>query len=223
MQTDQSTDSATATTRRTFLTRTAMGGALVTAGALALPVGGMVTAAGARPGKIGTLKDADFAAFAAPLELAAVAAYSAALQTGTLDDAWTDLALSFQSHHQAVADTLITFLGADAEAPVLEAAFAKKASDAVAAASDQNGILLALSEVEDTLAATHLFGVGKLVEKSTAKTVTQVLAVEGQQAALLAVAAGTPIPEVTPPTSTDDAALPLPAKTDATTTTTAAN
>lgn len=223
MQTDQSTDSATGTTRRTFLTRTAVGGALVTAGAMAIPMTGLISAAGARPGEIGTLKDEDFAAFATPLELAAVQAYTAAVDTGSLDKEWTDLALVFQRHHQDVADTLITLLPDTAAAPVADVDFAKKATDAIAAAGDQNALLLALSEVEDTLAATHLFGIANLIERSTSKIVTQVLTVEGQQAALLAVAAGTPIAEVTPATSTDDAALPLPDKTDATTTTTAAN
>lgn len=222
MQTDQSTDSATATTRRTFLTRTAVGGALVTAGAMALPVSGLLTAAGARPGEIGTLKDADFAAFATPLELAAVRAYTVAFDTGKLDATWSDTALEFQSHHQQVADTLLTLVPDTEPTPVVDAALAKKVGDTINAAGTQDEVLLALSEMEDILAATHLYGVGALVEKSTAKTVAQVLSVEGQQAALLAVGAGTAIPEVTPPTSTDDAALPLPPKKASTTTTTTA-
>src|SRR5690606_19048893 len=78
VQTDQSIDSATATSRRTFLTRSAIGGALVTAGALALPHTGLIPAAGARPGEQGDLKDPDFAAFGTAIELAAVSAYSAA-------------------------------------------------------------------------------------------------------------------------------------------------
>ncbi|WP_421119749.1 ferritin-like domain-containing protein [Aquihabitans daechungensis] len=221
MQTDQSIDSATATSRRTFLTRTAVGGALVTAGALALPLGSLVPVAGARAADQGDLGDEDFAAFAMAIELAAVAAYTAAFDKDVLDAEWSDRILQFQSHHQDVADTLIELGDESAAAPVAEAAFAKRSVDAVTAASDQQGVLAALAVVEGTLAATHLAGVGRLAEKTTARTVTQVLAVEGQQAALLAVASGTPVAEATPATSSGDAALTIPEAGSDTTTTTA--
>ena len=226
MQTDQSIDSATATSRRTFLTRTAVGGALVTAGALGLPLGSLAPTAGARPAKQGTIKDDAFVAFAAPLELAAVAAYTAAIGGDGLDEEWAAIALDFQSHHQAVADTLAPLGDESAPAPVADAAVAKRWVDAVKAAGDQNAILLALAEVEETLAATHLRAIGVLREKSTAKTVTQVLAVEGQQAALLAVGGGTAVSEVTPATSDAELGLAIPDDAgdtaDATTSTTAA-
>lgn len=225
MQTDQSIDSATATSRRTFLTRTAVGGALVTAGALALPHLSVTPLAGARPADQGTLGDPDFAAFGTALELAAVAAYTAAIGGGLLDDEWSDHALQFQSHHQAVADTLVDLRDPDAGEALADAQLAKRAVDAVNAAADQNAVLTALAEVEETLAATHLSGIAQLKEKSTARTVAQVLAVEGQQAALLAVGAGAAIATVTPATNSGDAALTIPTGTDAdsaATTTTAA-
>lgn len=222
MQTDQSIDSATATSRRTFLTRTAVGGALVTAGALALPLTSLAPGAGARPAEQGDLGDEDFADIGTALELAAVAAYTAAFDKDVLDDEWSALALEFQSHHQAVADTLVTLRSPDAAEAVAEAAFSKRSIDAIEAASDQDGVLAALAVVEETLAATHLSGVAQLKEKSTARTVTQVLAVEGQQAALLAIASGTPIAEVTPATNSGDAALTIPkGGNEGTTTTTA--
>ncbi|WP_426572527.1 ferritin-like domain-containing protein [Aquihabitans sp. McL0605] len=222
MQTDQSTDSATVTTRRAFLTRTAVGGALA-AGAVALPLSALMTSAGAQEG--GTLKDLedfDYVAFAGPLELAAVQAYTTALNLGTLDSEWTAHAQQFQANHQSIADGLVTVGDPNAAAPIADVAFAKTANDAIRAAGDQNGVLLALSNVEDTLAATHLAAVRLLLEESTAKTATQILTTEGQQAALLAVAAGTPVAEVTPPTSTADAALTI-TTTTTTTSTTAAN
>ncbi|MGN6696210.1 MAG: hypothetical protein ACTHN0_18675, partial [Aquihabitans sp.] len=84
----------------------------------------------------------------------------------------------------------------------------------------------ALSVVEDTCAATHLSAIGQLAEKSTARTVAQVLCVEGSQAALLGVAGGSSIAEVTPATNTGDAALTIPkggSSTSTTTTTTEAS
>ncbi|MGN6693618.1 MAG: twin-arginine translocation signal domain-containing protein, partial [Aquihabitans sp.] len=144
MQTDQSIDSATATTRRTFLTRAAVGGALVTAGAAALPHLGL-TPAGARPADQGDLKDVDFADFGTAIELAAVTAYSAAFDKGVLDDEWSKLALTFQGHHQDVADTLAEMRDPDLPEAVAFAAFAKTSVDAIKAASDQAGVLAALS------------------------------------------------------------------------------
>lgn len=222
MQTDQSIDSATATSRRTFLTRAAVGGALVTAGALALPHAGLVPAAGARPADQGDLKDPDFADFGTAIELAAVAAYSAAFDRGVLDAEWSDLALDFQGHHQAVADTLLKLRDDDAPEAIADAAFAKTSVDKIKAATDQNGVLAALAVVEETCAATHLSAIGQLAEKSTARTVAQVLCVEGQQAALLGTASGSTVAEVTPATNTGDAALTIPkGGTTASTTTTA--
>lgn len=164
-----------------------------------------------------------FAAFAAPLELAAVQAYNVAVTSEKLDREWAAQALVFQSHHRAVADAIIEMGDANAEAPVADAEFSKAANDAIAAAADQNAVLLALADVEETLAATHLAAVAQLREVSTAKTVTQVLAVEGQQAALLAVAGGSSIESVTPATNTGDAAVTIPADAGTTTTTTEAN
>ena len=223
MQTDQSTDSATATTRRTFLTRAALGGALVSAAAVVLPAVTSGTPAGA-VGDRGTLKDPDFVAFATPLELAATLAYTRALQSNLLDVTWTARATEFRSHHQSIADTLVTLGDPNAPAPEADATIGKTWLDAVSAAKEQNPLLLALATIEDTLAATYLAAVGQLAEQSTAKTITQALAVEGQQAALLAVGGGTPIPAVTPATSsvTGAIAIVIPASTT-TTSTTAAN
>lgn len=225
MQTDQSIDSATATSRRTFLTRSAIGGALVTAGALALPHTGLIPAAGARPADQGDLKDPDFADFGTAIELAAVTAYSAAFDKGVLDAEWSDLALDFQGHHQAVADTLVELRDPDLPEAVAEASFAKTSLDAIKAASDQSGVLAALAVVEETCAATHLSAIGQLAEKSTARTVAQVLCVEGQQAAMLGVASGSTIAEVTPATNSSDAALTIPkgSTTASTTSTTTAS
>lgn len=223
MQTDQSSDSATATTRRTFLTRTAVGGALVTAGALALPVSTLAPSAGARTAEQGKLKDAVFAHFGTGLELAAVGAYRAAFDKDVLDDEWSRIALQFQSHHQAVADTLIELVDPDDPEPVAEAALTNRGAQAMEGATTQEAVLNALAEIEEICAATHLKAIGQLAEKSTARTVAQVLAVEGQQAAILAVGGGTAIAEVTPATNSGDAALTIPTSVpQATTTTTAA-
>jgi hypothetical protein len=183
-----------------------------------------VPIAGARPADQGDLGDADFAAFATALELAAVAAYTAAFDKDVLDDVWADRALQFQSHHQAVADTLVTLGAESAAAPVAEAAFAKRSIDAIDAATDQNGVLAALAVVEETLAATHLAGIGQ--------SDREVHGPDRHPGARRRGPAGRPprrrqrlvrSPQVTPATNSGDAALTIPkGGAEATTTTTAA-
>ena len=228
MPTDQSPDSATATDRRTFLTRAALGGALVSAGAVASPLGGLLTSAGAQEVDAEALvaddllTDEAFATFAAPLELAAVVAYQTALSGDVLDDEWADHARLFQSHHQEVADLLADLITGDA--PLPDPDLAAEADAAMSGAGDQNGLLLALSDLENTLSATHLSAIGILKDGVTAKTVGQVLLTEAQQATFLAQGAETPVAELTPPEADTEGAveLPSPGETD-TTTTTAAN
>ena len=88
MPIDQSTDPVTATTRRTFLVRAAVGGALVTAGAVAAPVGPFLGIAGAQESGEELLNDAEFGVFATPLELAAVLVYVAAIDERLNENAY---------------------------------------------------------------------------------------------------------------------------------------
>jgi hypothetical protein len=223
---DQSTEPAAATTRRTFLARTALGGALVTAGVLASPIGGSVLVAGAQ-GTNGTLSDGDFASFAAPLELAAVQAYLAAITSGQLEAEAEEWARLFTRNHQGVADLLATLVVEGDPVPRADEALTTQSTQAIETAADEAGVLRVLADLEGTIAATHLSAIESLADATTARTVAQVAAVESQQSALLAVAAGDTIDDVTPREATTDGAL-TPgsgddAGSDETTTTTAAN
>lgn len=223
MPTDPSTDPATATTRRSFLTRTAVGGALVTAGAMAFPLSSLLPHAGAQDEPFGDMSDAQFAAFATPLELAAVQAYQAALDTGLLDASWTGWGRLFQKHHQTAADTIATLASADATTPVPNPELLEATTTAIEAATDRFGVLLALATLEDTISATHLESISAVVDPITARSIAQIMTVEDQQAALLAVGGNTPIDEVTPATATTEGAIEFTEPDAAETTTTAAN
>lgn len=206
-----------ATTRRTFLTRAALAGALVTAGT-ALPLTRFLPAAGAA-GAVG-LDDATFAAFAVPLEMAAVQAYQAALDGGTLGDEGPT-ALDFQGHHQTVVDVLTSMLAADAAVPVPDSKILAGTVAALKTATAKAQVLTTLSRLEDGLAATHLWALGSLVEPSTAKIVAQVLAIESQQAVYLGRAGGGDLVALTPSRANTSAArvpagMPSPAGTTTT-------
>ena len=200
---------AVPTNRRTFLARAALGGALVTV-ATAGPLGRLLPAAAQQGdgssddgggGASDLLEDRDVAAQLTPLELAAVQVYESAASNGALDLEWTDLVRRFQTHHQAAADGLGAMVHADDPEPTADPTILAGSGAAVEAAGDQDAILSALAELEELLAATHLWALGSISEQITARLVMQVQATESQQAVVLARATGTAIAELTPATA----------------------
>ncbi|HEX2576823.1 MAG TPA: ferritin-like domain-containing protein [Aquihabitans sp.] len=211
MPIDKPQATAAPTTRRTFLARAAVGSALVGVGGAVGPLGLFSSAAGAQVPS-GDLPappalDAEaFAAFAVPLEMAAVQAYQSALSGDRLDDEWSELALRFQGHHQQVVDALTELLAADAGTPTANETVLGEAESAISGGADQNAVLTALSELEGTIAATHLYAMGGIEDAPLAKTVAQVLAVESQQSAALGLAGGGSIADLAPDAVTTDGA-----------------
>lgn len=193
-----------ATTRRSFLTRAAVGGAVAGAGLAAAPLGLFASAAGAQGTDDVTptspLSAEDFAAFAVPLELAAVQAYQRGLAAPGVSGSTSTLLLSFQSHHQDVVDTLTPLLPAtpDLPPPSPNRMVVDPATSAIDAAGSSDAVLVALSDLEVTIAASHLNSLSSIDDATLAKTVGQVLATESQQAAYLGRLGGTPIAELTP-------------------------
>ena len=204
MPTEQSTATATATSRRSFLTRTAIGGALVIVGALVAPATGLLPSL---PAGAETLVDPDLAAFAIPLELAAVLAYQAALDSGTLDATWTATVSKIQTGHQTVVTSLTTLLPTDATPPVASTEFSAPIVKAIQGAAAQEAVLASLSGMEDTLSATYLLALASIADPVTANVVSQALASEAQSAAALGRAAGTPIATLTPAVATTTTGL----------------
>ena len=208
MPIDPTETPANATSRRSFLVRAALGGALVTVGTAAGPLSSVLPAAAA-PEQLEsaeTLDNATFAALAVPMELAAVQAYHAALDTGVLDNAWTSQGLAFQDHHQTVVDTYTPWLDENTSPPEPDPTIVSSTVDVIEAATTQDAILGALADMENALAATSLYALGGLEDNTAAKTVAQVMAVESQQAVVLGLALGTDVAELTPAVATTDGA-----------------
>lgn len=187
---------ATATTRRSFLARTAGLGALAGVATIVAPTGALVTAAEAQASA--DLDDGDFAAFTTPLELAAVQVYQAALSYGALSGPDARAAQRGQDHHQAVSDTLITLLSADADPPSPASAFSDPIVRSISQTTDVPTVLRALADMEEVLTATHLEALSTIADPITAKVVAQVLAVEAQQATYLKYRAGDTVESLTP-------------------------
>lgn len=211
MPIDKPTDPATATSRRTFLTRTALGG-LVTAGVVASPIGPFSGTAGAQEDTAGSvgpdkMTDAAYVAYAVPLELAAVLAYQTAVDTDLLTTDWTNVARSFQTHHQTVADSFSPYAAADAPPLSANPIFLKASNDAVGASGDEKALLIALSTMEQQLSASHLLALSAITDGTTARNVAQVLTVETQQGVVLSMGADVAVDALTPAVATtEDAA-----------------
>lgn len=202
----------TGSSRRAFLARTAAGGA-VAASVGAIGLGGVLPASAQEgqeaptPIAATTLATGDFAAFAAPLELAAVQAYLSAVTNGRteLREEWLDTLTQFLRHHQEVGTLLVSLVDSEAAVPAADPGIIAQFSPPLG--SDQTAILTRLAELEEGLAATHLAVIGELEDTVIAKTVIQVSAVEQQQAVALGRAAGTALDGLTPATGSTEGGL----------------
>lgn len=200
MSIDPTEATATATTRRSFLARAALGGALVGV-ATGGPLRTMLGVAGAQEAELEAAEELDgatFAALAVPVELATVLAYQAALENDVLGETATANARRFQTHHQTVVDALVPLLGEDAVTPRPDETVMASTAESIEGNADATAIIAALAELEEVLAATHLYALGGLTDATLAKTVAQVLAVESQQAVVMGRAAGVDLVDLTP-------------------------
>jgi rubrerythrin len=173
-------------TRRGFITKAATGGALLTAGSLAAPVGRLVPAAfGQDAPEVELSPDAEVASFVAGLELAAVEIYRRAGQTELLTNTARQVFGAIGDHHRTHATILNGIVGE--EAPVTEpnAALLEQYGPMIENATDEAAILEAAYNLEEAMAATHLETVGEMEDSGDAGIVATVLPVESQHATLL--------------------------------------
>lgn len=170
------------TSRRDLLIRSALATTALTFGSQVLPLGGLLTGvAGAQ-----VLTDADIAAFAASLEYAAVATYTAASGTGKLTTpAVAAAATLFAAQHKAHGG-----------------AFAAASADKILPDSPNKTVLTALTtrltqsdaemdivklafEVENAAAATYQFTLGALETVRYQQLAAPILPIEAGHAAVL--------------------------------------
>lgn len=191
-------------TRRQLLQRAVAGGAVLTLGGGFVPVGRLLPAAGAQE-----LTDVDIASFAASVELAAVDAYQAAIDSGKVTDAAVGAAATtFQSHHRehaAAFNGLATANGADevGSNQAVLAAF----GPLLAAAGDQAAILEIAFQLEEGAASTYLFALGALTVPAAYAATATILPIESQHATVLGTVLGKGAGEYLPAFITTGAAL----------------
>jgi rubrerythrin len=188
--------------RRQFLKRAGMGGALLTIGSTLVPISRFMPAAWASQG----LDDGAIAVFAESVELAAVQAYTAAGATGKIEAGVLAVATMFASHHQEHAGAFAGLAGAAATGTPNQ-----KVLDAfgpmIQAAADQAALLEIAYSLEEAAAATYHFALGVLQSADAAAATATILPVESQHAVVLATVLGKTASEYLPSFQNSDKAL----------------
>jgi rubrerythrin len=176
--------------RRRFLRQAGVagvGGALLTAGAPLGPLGRLFPAAA----QAGGLTDTAIAGYAQGVELAAVAAYTAAAPA--LPDAVRPVGELFAGHHQEHADAFGAVAGDDAHPQpnrVLVEAVTPTLEAVAAGGVGLEDILRFARTLENQAAYTYAFALTALMDPAFAAATSTILPVETAHATVLSIAAG---------------------------------
>jgi hypothetical protein len=151
-----------------------------------------------------TEDDRELLAFANSLELAAAELYQVALDTESLDEDTTTIAVGFADHHRQYAEAIAGLIGSDAPNEANEAIVRSLRREFE---GDQESILAAAFELETAAAATHLELLASLAGTDGAALVASIQPIEARQATVLGDAIELPLAETVPELETTDAAL----------------
>lgn len=173
--------------RRGFLKKVAVGGAVLAVGSQVVPVGGLVPGASGQEDEEGVTPnpDEEQIIFLAGIALASAEAFSAAEATTGLSEDVLAALRSQGAHSSSQASDLngllpevIGTVTAPNQALVDEATSALEGADQVAA-------LNALADVQDRVGATYLAALGQIGDINDARLVASLVPVPGQTATLL--------------------------------------
>lgn len=184
--------------RRTVL----VGGAAVAGAVLAAPLfmpSGFLASAGAQG-----LDDQTIAGYAQSIELAAVAAYTAA--AAALTPATLPVGQLFMSHHQQHADAFGKVAGPKA-ASGPNAKLVAAVTPALQAIKDEKGALEFAFVLENQAAYTYAAALTLLQDPAYAAATATILPIEAQHAVVLGLALGKPVADVFPTKAFESSSL----------------
>jgi hypothetical protein len=153
--------------------------------------------------------DAGVAAFAESVELAAVAAYMAAAQSGKVTTpAVLQAATTFAGHHQEHGAAFGAAAGS-ASTKKANQKLVDMIAPQIQAAADEKAVLEIAYGLENAAAATYLFALGALTSKAALQLTASILPVESQHAVVLGTVLGKPATDKTflPSFQTQDGAV----------------
>lgn len=148
--------------------------------------------------------DAGIAAFAQSVELTAVAAYTAAAQSGLVKTAAVlDAATTFAGHHKEHAAAFGAAAGAAATGK-LNQTLLTSLQPRLAAAKTENDVLTIAYDLENAAAAAYLFALGVLESTVALQLTASILPVEAQHAVVLGHVIGASLDTTLPPFQTQE-------------------
>lgn len=199
-----STGRLLASSRRRFVQRAGLTGLAFSLGGALVPATRLLPAAWGQESS-DTLDDLTIAIFAEQVELAAVAAYQAAVDTGKLDDTAIEVGTLFAGHHADHGAAFASFAGDQATGSANQAVL-DAFGPMIAEAEDQAALLDIAFQLEQGAASTYHFALGVLGADAAA-AVSTILPIEAQHAVVLGQFLDKPIDDWLPPFETSDAAL----------------
>lgn len=199
--------------RRRFLTRAAVGGAVLAVGTQLVPAGRLVPAARAQDdvendeeGETLTPDEA-LLAHLAGLLLAAAQGYGLAVDPArsSLSEPVTEVVRQLGANHNAQATSLNQLLPVAVDEP--NGTLGQQLTTDITAATDEAALLGVLVDLEEALAATEFAMLGEITDQNDAKNVAAILPTANQQAVVLGSLAGTPLTELIPAEQTTEGEL----------------
>lgn len=182
-------DEATKASRRRFMRNLSLTGA-VALGSAAVPLTALVgTAAAQGSSKKGEsdipAADMTLLEFAQGLELALVTTYGLAVDRRLLDSRATETCQTFSGHHKDHAAAFAALAGKAHTVTEQNPKLAASLAPQIAAASTADQLIGVLHDMEQSVAATYLAGIGKLDAWWVSASVSTILPIEAQHAAVL--------------------------------------
>ena len=183
-------------TRRSFLGRAMGTGATLTIGSAVLPFGRLAASYGQDAEE---LTDADIAAFAESIELAAVEAYAAAAKSGLITEpAIAQAGATFAGHHKEHAAAFAAASDDKAKGKA-NPTLLRAIGDQLGTAADQAGVVKIAFDLENGAASTYLFAIGAFKDAKAVQLAASILPVEAQHAVVLGQVLGRPLTGLFPP------------------------
>jgi ferritin-like protein len=182
------------TTRRQFLRTTGFTAAALTIGSAVLPIDDLLAPASAQQVK---LDDGDYAAFAETVELAAAGAYGPLRARLTNAAALAATAAAAQ-HHQAHANAIGPLAGKKRVGKP-NPGLLRALTDQIGYAANETAVIQVAYDLENALAATHLFLLDSYEGKDPLTSSGSILPVEAGHAVLLGLALGKAAKDITAP------------------------
>ncbi|MCU1453183.1 MAG: hypothetical protein JWN46_1329 [Acidimicrobiales bacterium] len=170
--------------RRGFMKKVGVGGALLAVAGAAAPVEALTGAAAAPAARqADALPDSEtLATFLMTVEYTGAQLYRLASAHAGLDPAVVTLITKFGDHHQQHGDSYATAISAKDAAKIPNEKLLAERSRKVTVAADQKALLTALADYEDTMAATYLSLIAATTDRTDARAYGDVMAVEVQHA-----------------------------------------